>query len=227
MIIVGGRVDKIVHFPMVKSLRNDPILSKHQDVAKWILENFSTLVSFLIQQGYQPLIRFHCREHRFYGMKEQNKYRSTIHDHCSIIDDDDGYLAYQYSDFAITYFTSTCYELYLYDLPTLEIGNAMYLFRWGYRTLSHKSKQYFSKYQDSLVFGQVVEAKDISLDLISEFISKVQSGFFQIKDFKYLSDHPLYADTYYNSVDHMFSLILNFYLLEIEPNKRESEWEQV
>lgn len=211
MILVGGRVDKIVDYSKKDSLNSDPILSKLLHSGRWILKNFRSMIKLLIEKGYQPLIRFHCREYRYQTAPEQMDYRKTINNLCTIIDDDDGYWAYKYSDFAISYFTSTCYELYLYNLPTLEIGSGMYLYRWGFQDLSPKSKKYYQKYQDSLLFGKVIDSKNISNDNILEFISDVETGCYKIEDFEYLNDHPLYADTYYNSVDNMYSLIINFY----------------
>jgi hypothetical protein len=122
------------------------------------------------------------------------------------------YEAIKFSDFAITYGTSMVYQLYLYDLPSLEIGSGMYSPGWsaGYVKYkqNHDAETYinhcFDGYNNGkdLIYGQVISFDQLKNNTQNVILSFINTPF-NINEFKYVKNNPIYGDSYYSNINNI------------------------
>lgn len=207
-IFLPGLLDKLCK--LVKTMKKTRIPDKYKklfDKIAWVLSNVDTIQSYLIKLGYTLLVKNHCRTERRYQNKESKLYKDMLN--CTMIDLEDGYEAYRYSDFAITIGSSIVYELYLYDLPTLELGFGEYLFRWSKFMSTPKALQYYKQYNrgEDLIFGKVCNDSDFTN--LEETIIEFSRNLPKIENFAFKDKHPLLGETYHQSVEKMYELIMS------------------
>ena len=206
VIFLPGLLDKLIRL-IKKPKTSDPSLIKFFRKVDWVLHHVDWLQNTLANLGYELLVKNHCRTQRRFKESMHPKLSEDL-SKCKVIDLEDGYEAYHYSDFAITIGSSIVYELYLYDLPTLELGFGKYLYRWSKFRYTQKALQYYRKYDQgkALIFGKV--CTDEEFHNLEQTLKDFSENLPSITDFKYRDHHPLLGTTYHQTVEKMAKLII-------------------
>lgn len=179
----------------------------------WFYDNIDTLVEFFSKMGYQLVGKLHVRDSDKFLKNNPN---ATRYDVIKYVDQYHTHELLKYSDFAIIFGTTMVYQLYLYNLPVLEIGTGIYYPSWAdthpnnknHHTLSPLAQWNFGK---DLIYGQIVSFDKLKADpvlYLTTFIKKLQTGGYPIKEFKYRKDHPLYGKSYGSSIEDITNIIL-------------------
>lgn len=204
-IFLPGMLDKLISLHKKKPSGE---WSKFDNKVTWVLDHVDYLQQILKENGYTMLIKNHTRDERRYRENKRPKLTKDLAN-CLKFELDDGYEAVHYSDFAITIGTTIVYELYLYDLPTLELATGKYLYRWSHFLTTPKAQQYYKKYHngEDLIFGKI--CNDQEFEHLTETIGSFIQNLPQIEDFPYRDHHPIQGETYHNSVENMYQIIMN------------------
>jgi len=171
------------------------------NICELFMENYNDIDNYLHQKGYQVILKLH----RCDGEEIQKKYKLN---NLIVIDNNDGYEATLYSSKAFTAYSTVLFELYLYDLPTLDLGNGIYypgwisqLSRGGIKKLKNNSPFKELDYGRDLLYGMVLNPdKNITLEEFKQGVSQFLDKTFSIKNYRYLDNHPVYGDSYYNDI---------------------------
>jgi hypothetical protein len=186
--------------------RNNKWLNIRKDYTKsiyWFITNIKKINKILNSNGFQLVFKLH----RF-----DSKHDFKILDKCKIIDHEHIYETIKYSEYAISYGTTMIYELYLYNLPVLEIGEGIYFPKWFFiynkNKIKHNKKikiidnnplNSYNKGID-LIFGRLVSYKKLS-SKTSEVLGSFLNTKYNIDEYKYLKDNPIYGNSYYDNID--------------------------
>lgn len=126
----------------------------------------------------------------------------------TIIDSYDTYEAIRYSSYAFTFASTIVYELYLYNLPVLDLGNGIYYPGWV--TDANKKRPFKHlidyRYGLDLIFGMVVGNNNL-FKAISTFIHTF-SNREKIKEYPYLTKHPLFGNSYIEHLDQISNALI-------------------
>jgi len=206
IIFCWGRLNKI-NINATESNING--ISKY---AEKILENLSKIKKICNSHGYQIIINHHIGTLRLFSQNKLFETKKKFKDF-ALLDKLDTYEAYKYADIAFSSVTSLAYELYLYDLATLDFGTGCYFFQWGSGITNKHSynKELIDKYNGgrNLIFGKSVEFFELDdIDkLISEFIKNNEIGKYNIEQFPHLSDNPIWGNTYSLTIPEIYKII--------------------
>lgn len=118
-----------------------------------------------------------------------------------IIDSYDTHEAILYSDYAITYGSTIVYELYLYNLPVLELGYGIYFPGW----VTYLNKKYPIKclqeynFGRDLIYGIIVGDNDL-IDSLLQFIDLYKNTRQDTNiNYNFKKHHPIFGDSYENN----------------------------
>lgn len=163
---------------------NDYTLSIH-----WFLKNIITINNILNKYGYQLIFKFHRNE------------TNNNHNNLTIINSEHTYESIHYSTYAFTYGTSMVYQLYLYNLPSLEIGHGMYFPGWTviHKYINTKLPSCFNYGQD-LIYGNICSYDSLSNNTINTLLSFLNTTH-DLTKFKYINDNPIYGNSYYYNIN--------------------------
>jgi hypothetical protein len=159
----------------------------------WFLNNIKIINNILYNNNYQLIFKAHKGQ--------------SLSSNITIIQPEHTYESIKYSSFAFTFGTSMVYQLYLYNLPSLEIGHGMYYPRWY---------KYFNNIKDhdniikqiiplfdfgrNLIFGSIYPFKELSKNpqtILTSFLNTK----FDISKFKYKYNNPIYGNSYDDNID--------------------------
>jgi hypothetical protein len=162
----------------------------------WFLNNLKIVTKVLHKLNYQLVFKLHRSD----GQQIINKYKI---DRMVIIDNYDTYELIKYSSRAISFGTTMVYELYLYNLPVMEIGNGVYYPGWlSYISKIQPSHSPLSKYHDGqkLIYGTIVPYKVLikKFELIMKTFIETE---YDINKYKYLKKHPIYGNSYNATIE--------------------------
>jgi len=181
-------------------------LTLHQ--INWFLNNFKIINNILRDLGYQLVGKLHIRDsNKFientktdkYTKNKDIKYVSQYHSHELL----------KYADYAITFATTMAYQLYLYDLPTLDLGTGIYYPRWAFKLSDNKAitpLQNFNCGRD-LIYGEVVNFANFQQDPKQYLTIFVNRGF-NIDEFKYKYRNPIYGDSYGKGIKDIVDILI-------------------
>jgi len=183
------------------------------NICEFFMKNYINIDSFLKYKGYQVIFKLH----RCDGQEIKDKYKL---DNLIVIDNIDGYETALYSDKAFTACSTVLFELYLYDLPTLDLGNGIYypgwisqLSRGGIDKLKSLSPFRDLDYGRELIYGDVLnpENKEISLKIFKNKVSQFLEKEFDITKYPFLNRHPIYGNSYFKKIDDVAMDFINCY----------------
>lgn len=187
-LLVPGRWDKLLNSMKNKEAQQRSVL---------FLEKLEEIISSLNQSGYQIIQKEHNHLNMYVNAVANNPLFQKLKKLVPKIENYDLFEALKYSSRAITLNSLIAYELYLYKLPVLDFGTSCYFFQWGAGKMKHhqinsKLIQQFDAGK-KLIFGRHFAMNEWnSVDsVIQEF---VQTDY-QIEDFPYRSNHPIFGQT--------------------------------
>jgi hypothetical protein len=163
---------------------------------------FKHIKNILTKNGYQLIFKLHKNNdtQQLKNLKLKKIFKKT-----RIISHEDAYESTIYSNFAITYATTMVYELYLYNLPVLEIGSGLYYPGW-FRLIKdnnyHIHNNPLKQYNDGkdLIYGNTISLNDLTNNT-DTYISSFLNTTYNIKQFKYITDNPIYGNSYYDNIN--------------------------
>lgn len=162
----------------------------------WFFSNINNITNILNNLNYELIFKLHRSD----GLQIIKEFKLN---NIKIIDQYDTHEAIKYSDRSISYCTSMVYELYLYNLPVLELFEGIYYPGW-ISDLT-RNKQYNSplkKYNNGkdLIFGYITSYNELHNNYINVFQNFINYNY-NINNYKYLNNHPIYGNSYYSSIN--------------------------
>jgi hypothetical protein len=129
-----------------------------------------------------------------------------------IIKNEDTHELIKYSERAISYNTCMVYELYLYNLPVLELGDGIYFPGWiscikKYNIYKSCPLKDFN-YGKDLIYGTILN-NNFNKKNYNSIINLFINQDFNIKKYKYLNNHPIYGDSYNKNINNVGDIIYN------------------
>jgi hypothetical protein len=167
----------------------------------WFLKRYRKITRILYNNGYQLIFKLHRND-------GANIRKLTKLNKINIIYPEDTYESVKYSDYALSYATTMLYELYLYDLPVFDIGNGIYFPGWMNLYKNNQNPESIikntplSKYNNGrdLIFGTYNNFAKFKKKPAEVFYTFLNTKY-DITKFKYLKNHPIYGDSYYDNVN--------------------------
>ena len=195
-----NRTRKLIIFFMPRYMKwvENPKLDSRSVV--WILTHYNELKTLLNTLNYELIFKLHKSD----GTSIIQKYSL---DTLPIIDPYDTYEAIKYADRAITYGTTMVYELYLYKLPVIELYNGHCLPFPGWISYTARGLSIPFNGGCDLIYGKIVTYDELSGDTRTVFKTFFDTTF-NINDFKYKTDHPVYQNCYGTSIQDVVQSIL-------------------
>jgi hypothetical protein len=179
--------------------------------AKWFQDNFNKIVDYFSSQGYQLVGKLHARDSNKFltGNSELSKDYKIKY-----VDQYHSYELMKYSDFAITFGTTMVYQLYLYQLPTLEIGTGIYYPSWSINDFTQPLELLTPlasyNFGRDLIYGQIVAFDKLINNpslYLKAFLLKLNNGGYSIDNFPYKNNNPIYGNSFDSSIPKIVDVI--------------------
>lgn len=191
---------------------------------KWFYQHFDRIVDYLWSQGYQLIGKLHSRDSSKFLTNTSTVSRN---DKIKYVDQYHSHELLKYSDFAIIFGTTMVYQLYLYELPALELGTGIYYPGWS-EGGNHKSLELLTplfqyNYGRDLVYGQIVAFNKFKTNpeqYLKAFLLKLENGGYSIKNFNYRKNHPIYGNSFDSSIPQIVDIILKIVLVASNKAKK-------
>ena len=166
------------------------------------LVEFDKIETKLNELNCQIIFKLH-RSDSIQLIEQYNLNRLTI------IDSYHTHEAIRYSSYAFTFASTIVYELYLYNLPVLDLGNGIYYPGWVTDANKKRPLKHLIDYRYGLdlIYGMVVNSNNL-FKTISKFIH-FYSTKEKIKEYPYLKNHPLFGDSYMEHLEEIADSIIN------------------
>ncbi len=173
-------------------------------VIYWFFENINAIILELNNLNYELIFKLHRSD-------GESIIKEFQLEKLKIIDQYDTYESIKYSDRSISYCTSMVYELYLYNLPVLELFEGIYYPGW----LSDLSR--FKKYNSPLkeydngkkiIYGTITSYDKLIINyknILNTFINTK----FNINEYKYLTNHPIHGNSYNTSISDIADILIS------------------
>lgn len=169
-------------------------------------KNIEQISNICNEYGYQLVGKLHIRDNNSKWLTKE-KHDSLFHyKYIKYINPEDTNELLQYSDRCITYATTMVYQMYLYDLPSFDIGTGIYYLNWSSpneTSINSILKNYNNGID--LIYGTV--ANTFFHNGIEQLINFLKFDF-KIKRFKYLYNNPIYGNSYKTTIDDVRNSIL-------------------
>lgn len=211
IIFLPGRLDKICR----QNADHGKNMSIIYQNCSSLERNFSKLLEIIDHHEFQLITKFHPNQRCHGRLKETDVDFVKMCQSIPHIAEDHLNECLKYSSLAITIGTMMAYELYLYDLPTLELGSGNYFFKWsGSLNTYYQYKpnvMLMKKYNNGkdLVYGHVIEDDEWIDDNFELTLGSFFSKKWDINDFKYKDDHPIYGKSYSSSPQTVYDIIID------------------
>ncbi len=173
----------------------------------WFLDNFDVINNILRDLGYQLVGKLHIRDSNKFIKGDTNKYTKTKY--IKYVDQYHSHELLKYADYAITFATTMVYQLYLYDLPTLDLGTGIYYPRWAFTNPENRvitPLQNF-RYGRALIYGEVVNFTEFQRDP-KKYLNTFFTKKFNIETFKYRYNNPIYGNSYGKGIKDIVDILM-------------------
>ena len=173
----------------------------------WFLDNFDVINNILRDLGYQLVGKLHIRDSNKFIKGYTNKYTKTKY--IKYVDQYHSHELLKYADYAITFATTMVYQLYLYDLPTLDLGTGIYYPRWAFMNPENRvitPLQNF-RYGRDLIYGEVVNFREFQKDP-KKYLNTFFTKKFNIETFKYRYNNPIYGNSYGKGIKDIVDILM-------------------
>lgn len=171
--------------------------------------NLDKISQDLDDLGYQLVGKLHIRDsEKFIGSSATRKGKITY------IDQLYSHELLKYSSFAITFATTMVYQLYLYDLPSLDIGTGVYYPNWAFKNKKVESPLQAYNNGLDLIYGLAVNYEQFiknPKEYLRVFGEAVENGQISIDKFKYRYNNPIYGNSYGKTTDDVARSVLGLF----------------
>jgi hypothetical protein len=119
--------------------------------------------------------------------------------------------AIKYSNFALTTMSNIVYELYLQNLPCIEIGSGLYYPAWWTKTPMKCNPARFpitTHTSSDLIYGQVL-TEDEWINKTEKTLKNIFAKNWDINSFKYKDNNPIYGNSYNGTIDQIAKIVVN------------------
>lgn len=167
--------------------------------------NLDNLNNIMNEKGYVMVSKLHARDDYYKWMRD-TLVTTLRMDLIKYIDPLDSYELLKYSDRGISFGTTMVYQTYLFDLPVLEIGSGKYYMGWGETNTSMSNSMLIDyNYGTELIYGTLASNFDSKpIKILEKFLDTK----FNIDDFKYKKNHPIYGNSYGTNINDVTKAIL-------------------
>jgi hypothetical protein len=187
----------------------------------YFLNNINRIQKIFNNNNYQLIFKIHrIQDFNKDPIKDIKKFNI---DNIKYIDNEDSHEAIKYSSRAISFCTCMVYELYLYNLPVMELGNGIYYPSWISNLT--RSSEYtccpLVKYNmgKDLVFGKIFNYK-LNKDNIKKEIYDFLNTEYDINKFKYKNNHPIYGNSYGKTIEDVGDILIDQCKQILKKNKK-------
>jgi len=191
--------------------RNPNFVANYYQI-NWFLTNIEKISKTFDKLGYQLVGKLHIRDSDKF-LKDQAGKKIAKKDYIKYVDQYYSRELLKYSTFALTFATTMIYQLYLYDLPVLDVGTGVYYPGWAFKeTALYKPPLKAYGNGLDLISGLVVnpeQFQDKTEAYLAGFIREVENGRFTTDKFKHKKNNPLYGNSYGTTTDDIAQSILN------------------
>lgn len=186
----------------------------------WIINNCKIMVNILRKLGYQLVGKMHLRD--FNKFKKDCKFSKTLmKNYITYITQFDTYELLQYADFAFTFGSTMVYQLYLYDLPSIELGTGFYFSGWAYHeTTEFTMMEYIQKYDNgsSLIYGHIIDFNKFTQNM-EIYLTNILNNKYEINKFIYKNNNPIYGNSYGKTIDKIYTNMIKISTVLYMKNK--------
>lgn len=200
------------HYKDHKQLFQDEIVNhnfhQNNEQIHWFVKNITKINKYLHNFGYQIVGKMHPRDFNKFLQSENKFNKMLMKEHITYIQQHDTYELIKYSSFSFTFGSTMAYHLYLYNLPTIEIGTGFYFSGWAYpKSTDFHLIKYIKKYNygKDLIFGRVVNFHEFKNDTEAYIYSLLNNDI--TSHFKYKYNNPLYGDSYGKGIEEIYNNI--------------------
>lgn len=169
-------------------------------------KNIEQINNICNEFGYQLVGKLHIRDTNVKWLNKDKHDNMFHYKYIKYINPEDTNELLKYSDRSLTYATTMVYQMYLYNLPSFDIGTGIYYLNWSNpneTTINSTLKNYNNGID--LIYGTV--ASTFSINGIEQLTNFLKSEF-NIKQFKYLYNNPIYGNSYGSTIDDVKNSIL-------------------
>lgn len=192
-------------------LTNDNFFQNNKQIY-WFKENCQKIIDIFHNLGYQIIGKMHIRDFEKFN-KDDKSGKSLMKSHITYIQQYDTYELLKYSSYALTFGSTMVYQLYLYNIPSIEIGTGFYFPGWAYPTTPDNFyMKLIKKYNNGrdLIYGNVIDFDEIQENPHAHIIKLLSN----ITPFKYRINNPIYGKTYGHTIDDIYKSIIKISTLE-------------
>lgn len=179
----------------------------------WFKENCQKIIDIFNGLGYQLVGKMHIRDFEKFSQEDKSG-RILMKSNITYIQQYDTYELLKYSSYALTFGSTMVYQLYLYNIPSIEIGTGFYFPGWAYPTTTHDNfyMKLVKKYNNGkdLIYGNVIDFDKIQEDPHKHIVSLLSN----ITNFKHRINNPIYGKTYGHTIDDVYKGIIKISTLE-------------
>jgi hypothetical protein len=171
----------------------------------WFRDNSETIIDTFRQLGYQLIGKMHIRDFDKFNQDDKSG-RCLMKNHITYIDQYDTYELFKYSSYALTFGSTISYQMYLYDLPVIDIGTGFYFPGWAYpESNDYQYMNLIKEYNNGkdLIYGNIINFDELQNDTMNHLINLLSN----INEFKYRIDNPIYGNTYGKTLDDVYKNI--------------------
>jgi hypothetical protein len=175
----------------------------------WIIENIEKIIFCFKKMGYQIVGKMHIRDFSKFRQNDKSG-KILMKDNITYVQQYDLHELLKYSDFALTFGSTMVYQLYLYNLPSIELGTGFYFPGWAYPTTDDFSyMKYITDYNygKDLIYGHVIDFNKFKNN-ISTYLIKLMENKYNINKFKYQYNNPIYGNSYGKTIDTIYNSII-------------------
>jgi hypothetical protein len=196
--LLPGKISKWKSVKRSKNI-NSKLVATNVEV---FYNRLDDLNQILLENNYVITSKLHTRDN-YDKWLTQKTFRKDI---IKYVDPNDSNEMLTYSDKGISFGTTMVYQTYLFNMPVLEIGTGMYYLGWSDSDANLESSPLkIYNYGKDLVFGKISQNfGKLPIKTLSNFITSE----YDIKQFKYVRDNPIYGNSYNTCVEDVSNAIL-------------------
>jgi hypothetical protein len=173
----------------------------------YLLSNLDKITNILANLDYQIIFKSHRGDWDILAKEYQHLNSSKI----QMISPLHTHEAIKYSNFALTTMSNIVYELYLQNLPCIEIGSGLYYPAWWTKTPMKCNPARFpitTHTSSDLIYGQVL-TEDEWINKTEKTLKNIFAKNWDINSFKYKDNNPIYGNSYNGTIDQIAKIVVN------------------